>query len=301
MMLAITAGALCASTLPADTTVNFNKKVIRIEDYNDQIKVKVYDKGSNSEPYKQLYEGIFSDGKSYEKWTVMEEVGLQLPFLNKKRESKAWKRNHMEPHYAGFRIGYANITNPAHNDLTSIDGMSVKPDQTTEWFINLIEHILPIYHNTLGITTGLGMNWQTFRLDDNTHFMDVNGLTAIFAAPAGVQYEYSRLKVVHLTLPVLLEWQPTFGSNHKSFFSAGVEAGVKTFASSKVKYKDTAGRTIKEVEYKGLNTNPISLSIMAQAGYDNVSIFAKYGLVNVFQTNRGPEVRAVSLGLMLHF
>jgi hypothetical protein len=64
-----------------DTTVRFNKKIIHLEDSIGQMKVKVYD--TDSVPYKPLYEGVFSDGKSYEKWTVIQEIGIQLPFMNK--------------------------------------------------------------------------------------------------------------------------------------------------------------------------------------------------------------------------
>ena len=45
------------------------------------MKVTVFDNESN--PYKKVYEGVFTDDKSYEKWTVVEELGIQLPFLNK--------------------------------------------------------------------------------------------------------------------------------------------------------------------------------------------------------------------------
>lgn len=293
--------SLQAAALPADTTIHFNRKIVKIEDNADQVKIKIYDQGHDTVAYKQLYEGIYSDNKTYEKWTVIEEVGLQLPFFNKKHEKKGQKQYHMEPHYAGFGLGYANITDASHSKLTNVNGLAVKPDQSTEWFINLIEHILPIYRNTFGITTGLGMSWQTFRLDNNTHLMDVNGVTGVYAAPTGVNYEYSRLKVVHLTLPLLLEWQPTFGHDHKSFLSAGLEGGIKTYSSFKVKYTDANGNIVSKVESKGLNTNPLSLDLMAQAGYGDISVFAKYALFNIFQDGKGPDVRKVSLGLVLQF
>ncbi|MTK53816.1 hypothetical protein [Paludibacter sp.] len=291
-----------AAVLPLDTTIHFNSKTVKIEDNAEQVKIKVYDQGNDSVPYKQLYEGIFSDGKSYEKWTVMEEVGLQLPFLNKKHGEKYYRKSYsMQPHYAGFGIAYANITNDSHSKLTNVNGLAIKPDQSTEWFINLFEHILPIYRNTFGITTGLGMNWKTFRLDNNTHLVDVDGVTGVYNAPAGIKYQYSRLKIVHLTLPLMLEWQPTFGHDHKSYVAAGLEGGIKTFCSYKVKYNDAEGNTINRVEDKGLNTNPVSIDLIAQAGYGDFSVFAKYGLVKIFQSGKGPDVRAVSLGLMLHF
>jgi len=293
-----------ANMLPSDTTIIFNKKVIKVIDANDQLKVKVYEQGAQNDTvaYKQLYEGIYSEGKSYEKWTVAEVIGFEFPFLNKnKNKNKSDARKFkMEPHWAGFGIGFANVADRSLR-MTNVNGVVLKADESTEWFINLFEHILPIYRNTFGITTGLGMSWHTFRLDNNTHLVDVNGVTGVYAAPAGITYDYSRLKVVHLTMPLLLEWQPTFGKNHKSFIAAGVIGGLKTFASYKVKYTNADGSTGEKVEAHGLNTTPLSLDFMAQVGYEDISVFAKYSPFSIFQQNKGPEVRAVSLGLMLHF
>jgi hypothetical protein len=303
LFILCTGSYVLAGGMPADTTVNFNRKMVKVEDNADQIKVKVYERATNDTvPYRQLYEGIFSDGKSYERWTVMDAIGIELPLFNK-RSDKASRKNRqywMEPHWAGFGIGFANITDHSLN-MTSVNGLAVKPDQTTEWFINLIEHILPIYRNTFGITTGLGMSWHTFRLDNNTHLVDMNGVTGVYDAPAGITYEYSRLKVVHLTFPVLLEWQPAFGRNHKAFVSAGVVGGLKTYSSFKVKYVDHDGNTVKKVEDKGLNTRPLTLDLMAQAGYGDISVYAKYSPISIFLDNKGPDVRAASLGLILHF
>jgi hypothetical protein len=287
-----------ANLLPSDTTIRFNNKLIKVTESNDQLKVKVYENGINNDtiPYKQLYEGIFSDGKSYEKWTVQEAIGFEFPFLNKHKKTNST----MHPHWAGFGIGFANITDHSLN-MTNVNGLAIKADQSTEWFINLFQHILPIYQNNLGITTGLGMSWLNLHLDNNTHLVDVNGVTGVYDAPAGINYSLSRLMVVHLTLPLLLEWQPTFGTDHRSFLSAGIVAGVKTFSSYKVQYTDNEGNAVTKVEAYGLNTTPLSLDFMAQAGYGSFSVYAKYSPFSIFQANKGPDVKAVSLGLMLHF
>ncbi len=287
-----------ANSTPADTTFHFNNNIIKVEEGNDQIKIKVY--GNDSVPEKQLYEGIYNDGKSYEKWTVDEDLGLQLPsFLTgkKKHYSSTYP---LKAHWAGFGLGYSNFTDGSFH-MTSVDGVTLKADQSTEWFINLFQHILPLYHNKLGLTTGLGMSWYTFRLDDNMHLVDVNGVTGVYPAPTGIVYKFSRLKVVYLTIPALLEWQPFEGKAHSIYISGGVVAGIKTFSSYKVCYNDASGNKVEKVEARGLNTNPLSINFMGQVGMGDISVFAKYSPTNLFQSGKGPEVRTVSLGLMLHF
>lgn len=298
MLLLFAGVSINATSRPTDSKVGF--EVINAEPMHVEIDAKVITESEDSVKYNQQNQNNVSDTKSYAKWNVTENDGIQLTFF-KRKQNKESNRLRMEPHYAGFGLGYTRISNSNNNTLNNIEGVSIKADESTEWFINFFDHILPIYRNILGITTGIGMSWHTYRLANNTHLVDVDGFTEVQAAPVGVKYEYSRLKVVHLTLPVMLEWQPTIGNNHKSFLAVGLEGGIKTFASFKVKYTDASGSTIKKVEDKGLNTNPIAINLLVQAGYGNICLFAKSGLVKIFQDGKGPEVRAASLGLMLHF
>ncbi len=278
-----------------DTTIRFNKKTIHIEDSIGKIKVKIYDQ--NATPYEQLYEGVFTDGKSYEKWTVIEEIGIQLPFMPKSKSQRKYK---MEPHWAGIGWGFANISDQNFK-FNNIDGVSLRSESSNEFFFNLIEKILPVYRNNIGLTTGLGFNWRNYFLDRNEHFSEVNGITTIVEAPAGIDYEFSRLRTFHITIPLLLEWQPNFGKSQKFFVSAGVIGGVNTFASHKVKYKDANNSTVRKVEGKGLNVAPVSLDFHGQIGYGAWNVYAKYSPFGIFQSQKGPDVRAVSVGAMLNF
>jgi hypothetical protein len=295
--LLTTCSANAQESLKTDTTVLFNNKTIQIEDSVGQMKVQVFDKESNE--YKKVYEGIFSEDKSYEKWTVVEELGIQIPFLNKVK-AKAKKKYKMDGHFAGIGWGFANISDATFK-LNNIDGVSLKSEASNEFFFSVMEKTLPLYRNNLGLTTGLGFNWKNFFLDMNTHLVENNDVTSVQAAPAGVTYSYSRLRTFGLTVPLLLEWQPSFGKNHKFFMAAGVVGSVNTFASSRVKYKDANGNGVNAVEGKGLNIAPLSLDYMAQIGYGSWGVYAKYSPFSVFQSQKGPNIQAVSLGAMLHF
>lgn len=278
-----------------DTTIRFNSKTIQIQDSVGQIKINVMD--SDSTPYKQVYEGVFSEEKSYEKWTVVEDFGIQIPFLIKKNKPKEYK---MESHWAGIGWGFANISD-ATFQLNNIDGITLKSEASNEFFFSVIEKTLPIYRNVWGLTTGLGFNWRNYFLDKNTHFMEINNVIEVKPAPAGIQYSSSRLRTFALTVPLLLEWQPNFGNDHNFYMAGGVIGNINTFASSRVKYKDGNDKMIRSVETQDLNIAPISVDYMVQIGYNSWGIYAKYSPTNIFQSQKGPKVSAVSLGVMLHF
>jgi hypothetical protein len=293
---------LFAETVASDTTFRYKNKVIKVEDQPDQMKVKVYEtrNGKDTVACKQIFEGIYSDGKSYETWSVIEEIGIQLPGLGKPKNKSHNSKCHMDPHYAGVGIGYMNVTDDGNPfNTVSTDRFALKAEETTEWFINLIEHSYSLYRNRLALVTGLGINWRTYRMDQNTMLREVNGKTEMEPFDLADNYEYSRLKVTRITMPLLLEWQPGF--LRKSFLSGGVEAGLKTYSTFKVKYKNSTGDVVKKVTDRGLNTTPLSFDLMLMAGIDNISIFAKQSLTGVFQKDKGPDVKPVSIGVVLNF
>lgn len=282
------------SQLADTTTVKFKNKTIQVEDSVGKIKIQVFDSANNE--LKKVYEGVFSDEKSYEKWTLMEEWGINLPFLNKPNK----KERKMEPHWAGIGWGFANFAN-ADLQINNVGGISLKSELSNEFYFNPIEKIVPIIGSNLGLTTGLGLNWRNYHLDMNTHLKEENDVVGVYAEPAGINYTFSRLRVFSLTVPALLEFQHNLGTKHTFFISAGVVGGVNTSASYRVKYTESDGDKENRVESKGLNIAPLTLDYMAQIGYGSWSVFAKYSPFSLFQSQKGPKVQAVSLGATLNF
>jgi len=283
--------ASAANEVLTDTTFSYQNKKVQIEDSVGKIKVKIVDNENNE--YKTVYEGVFSDEKSYEKWTVMEEWGINIPFLNKPK--KSYK---MEPHWAGFGWGFANFTD-ANLQLNNVGNVSLKSELSNEFYFNPIEKIVPIIGNNVGITTGLGLNWRNYHLDNNTHLIENRGVTIV--DNTGTDYTFSRLRVFSITVPVLLEFQHKLGTKHDFFVSAGIVGGVNTSSTYRIKYTEPDGDKENRVESKGLNIAPLTLDYMAQIGYGSWSVFAKYSPFDLFQSQKGPKVKAVSLGATLNF
>lgn len=280
-----------------DTIVKFNKKTVQIEDSVGQVKVKVFD--ANGEPYTKVYEGVFTDGKSYEKWTVSQELGLDIPLIGKMIHPKKKKQSGMEAHWAGIGWGFTNVADK-NIRINDVDGVSLDTRNSVEFYLNLIEKIVPVYRNVFGLTTGFGMGWHTYYLADNAQFVENNGVTSVQPV-ADKKFDYSRLRTFQLTVPILLEWQPNFGNNHKFYMAGGLIGSVNTMASFKVKYQNDEGDWVKKVYGKGMNVLPVSADVMLQAGYNSFGVFAKYGLIGLFENGKGPDVRSISIGAVLNF
>lgn len=291
LLLGFTGATLSAQQIK-DTTFVFNQKKILVQDSLSQVKVTVL--GRDSTEYKKVYEGIFTDDKTFERFNVMEEIGFNIPFFKKK------KYEAMEPHWAGFGYGILTLTDSKMH-IGETGSIPLNKGKSSELTLNIIEGILPVIGHTFGFTSGFGLDWRNYHLEGNTHLLDNNGETTVFDAPADINYTYSRLRTLHLTVPVLLEWQPTFGKNRNFFMTAGVVGGWNVMASYRVKYKNANGDKISIKESSGLNTNPLTLDLMGQIGYGKISVYAKYSPIGVFQKDKGPEVNAASLGVVLNF
>jgi hypothetical protein len=289
-------GTAHAST--CDTTIVYHGKHIDIKDNADGVKVKVsaIDETQDTITYKPVFEGLYSDNKSFETWTVVEDLGIQIPLLTSKKV-KARQRKRMKPHWTGFGYGISTITD-GEGHYNTIGNMDIDLSESNEYTYNCIEHITPIVSNTIGITTGLGIMWRNYYLANEDVYEKVDGLTTIASGNPDFHYKYSRLHTVHLTMPVLIEFQPIHYLKRMPYLSAGVVGNIKTCSYTKTKYTNAEGGTVRNKE-KGVNVPPISLDYMAKAGIGSWSVYAKYSPFSIFEKDKGPHVHHTSIGLMI--
>lgn len=289
-------GILAAPIEASDTTVRFNDKIIEIRDSVDHVNVKVLkaDAGDTS-AFKTVFEGLYSDGRSYERWSVVEELGIQIPFVtNKKRTEK--RRYEMQSHIAGFGWGRVSMTDGVN--LNNVSGVQLDLNRSYEFNYNLIEHITPIFFRYIGLSSGLGFSWRNYYLDNKTYFRESNDLVGVYAGAATDKYKYSRLTNWYLTVPVMLELQLFKSSKYKPYLAAGVVGDIRLATSNKTKYVNAAGSTVRTTE-RGMNVLPLSMDYVAQAGIGKVSIYAKYSPIAIFETGKGPVVQHASIGFLI--
>lgn len=289
-------GMLAATPQVKDTTVRFNDKIIEIRDSIDQVNVKVLkvdEQGTSA--YKTVFEGLYSDNQSYERWSVVEELGIQIPFVtNKKKTVK--HRYDMKSHIGGFGWGRVSMTDGVA--INNVDGVELDLNRSYEFNYNMIEHITPIFFHYLGISSGLGFSWRNYNVDKRSFFKEQNDVVTVVSDPAN-KYKYSRLTNWYLTVPVMLELQLFKSSKYKPYLAAGVIGDVRLTSVNKTKYVNaTTGSTMRTTQY-GMNVLPLSMDYVAQAGMGKVSIYAKYSPVSIFESGKGPNVQHASIGFII--
>jgi len=216
---------------------------------------------------------------------------IRKPF----RESK-------DPHFAGFGMGFnylvASGTMHSSNELSIVSGNSFQFD------LNVYEHSWSLSRDGLVLAvTGLGFRWNRYFLDGNNTYLRENGsgFTVVETDPdAWMSYEKSRFQTTFLTVPLLLERQ--FGDKQEYFMSIGVVAGFKIGSFSRATcYDNLYGKESKITFNRDLNVNPVTGDVLFQMGGEHVSLYARYGLVPVFESHKGPDVRSIAFGAILQF
>ncbi|HIZ26181.1 hypothetical protein [Barnesiella sp. An55] len=289
MLLALPLGAA-----ECDTTVIFNQKEILIKDSADIVSVSVYE---GEKPYTKFYESRFIDGKRQTSWELSESVSF--PFSDLITGKKKEKRKRFDPHWSGVGFGFCNGMGNGLRFLNNPNGISLDFSGSFEIFWNFITIYTPIHSNNWGFVTGLGIDWRNYVMNENRYFVKQDGKISIVPCPEGADLDFSRLKTVDLTVPLLVEWQTHKFLHGPIFFSLGPVIGIKTYSSTKTIYK-TDGNKVKLFE-KNIKPNPINLDIMAQGGYGTFGFYVKLSPFNIMQQSRAPQMRSFSAGVMLHF
>jgi len=144
--------------------------------------------------------------------------------------------------------------------------------------------------------SSLGVNWYNFKLEDRS-------LIAV-KKPEGIVWEEfagtgtgtkSKISASYLNfilVPTLLT------NNQKLRVGLGGYAGVRIGGRGKYVYEDENGNKQKQFEKSNMYAENFRYGARAEIGVSDVTLFFNYDLNNLFQENLGPEVQALSFGVV---
>ena len=164
-----------------------------------------------------------------------------------------------DPHYPAIYFGFNKLASNTFQYSAKVPQLGSK---SWEWGINLFNTGVAITRNNhWGLTTTLGLARIVYKLDDNYGFEKVDGITVCRQAE-DVDYQKSWLRY----------WR----------------VGVK----SRAKYDDK-----KHTLSSKLNTHPLGMNLLLQAGYGCLGFNARFALTSLFEKNKGPELYPASIGI----
>lgn len=206
-----------------------------------------------------------------------------------------------EGHWAGFGINTNGFLN-ADGKIATGDAagfLELDHARSIGFNFNLVEKRFPIFREYVGLTTGLGIQWNRFALKNNVDVM-VSADSTYGVENTTVDYKKNVLRSTYLQIPLLLEITTNKDNDKAWHISAGVVGGIRIGSSLKTKWEE-GGKTNKDKVKSNYNFNPFEAHATAIVGYGDISLYVNYGLTQVFEKDKGPNYAPVSAGILLNF
>lgn len=209
-----------------------------------------------------------------------------------------WQDN-FSGHWAGVDLGFNSFLFPDYPDYDT-EFMKNNIFRSNSWYLNVVQQSIGLQanRNTIGLVTGLGIQFQGYRLDRNT---------TIERQPDGVivpktlffdQNQKSKLSLLYVTLPLLAEFQvPINHYENRLYISAGIYGGYRVGSHTKVTYRTDKKQKLKVPDHYSIPD--FKYGIMFRTGYRWINVFAIYDLTKMFKEGKGPELTPFTVGITL--
>lgn len=206
-------------------------------------------------------------------------------------------------HWAGFEMGVNAFSNedysayPGQNDFMELDLL-----KSTAVNLNFLQYDISLQkdRNTIGLVTGMGLEWNNYRFDKKITLTEAEtGEIIPEALNPDWSIKKSKLTSLYLTVPLLLEFQIPVGyKSRRVNFSAGIVGGLRIASHTKIKYKNN-GNTHKDKDHDDFNLKALRYAGQVRLGYKSIKLFATYGLTELFEDGKGPELTPYTVGITL--
>lgn len=205
------------------------------------------------------------------------------------------------PVWSGFGVNANGFIN-AQNKIvkgSELGFLALDPARSIGIQANVLEKRFPIINDYLGITTGLGFQWNRYALKNNLDVASI-GDTVYGVDNTNIHYTKNTLSSVYLQAPLLLQINTHKNPSESWTISAGIVGGIRIGGMQKTKW-ELDGNRKKNKSKDDFNFSPFQASLMALIGYGNWNLYMTYNLTDVFNEGSALSLRGVNAGILLSF
>lgn len=215
--------------------------------------------------------------------------------ISKKDSISNW--NEKFKHWNGIEFGvnglmdYKNSINlPASASFLELDYA-----KSIQFGLNLYEKDFHIVKNYVNIVTGFGFDFNTYAFQNS---VTLNGDTTYLSATidSTINYKKNILNVTYLKVPLMLEFNTSKNPKKNLHIGIGAEIAYRIYSVTKQKY-DADDKHYKIKQKDDFNLEPFRYSAVARIGFNDVTVFANYGLNRLFKKDKGPQVYPFTVGV----
>ncbi|MEN9972401.1 MAG: hypothetical protein RIS20_748 [Bacteroidota bacterium] len=219
----------------------------------------------------------------------------------KEDDCNSCSSNTSNPVWSGIGItanGFMNTQNKVATG-SELGFLELDPARSIGVQLNVFEKRFPIIKDYLGVTTGLGIQWNRYALKGNYDITTTND-TIFGVENTSVQYSKNVLSSAYLQAPLLLQINTNKNASESWTIAAGVVGGIRVGGLHKTKW-EVDGNQNKDKTKDDFNFKPFSASLMALIGYGQWNLYMTYNLTDVFNEGSALSLRGVNAGILLSF
>ncbi len=205
----------------------------------------------------------------------------------------------VKSHWAGFEMGINTLVDQNFSTTPPAGYEFLKPriEKSIALNFNLVDAEFKLYRRNIMLVTGFGFSINNYRFKSDAYLAPGTDSMVVISDPT-VTLKKNKLVAEYINVPLLLEFNTSQNSKHTFHFATGVIGGFRV--ASRVKLvSSTNGDESKIKMYDDFNLNPFRCDATVRLGYGDFTLFASYGLLNMFKDNRGPDVVPFTAGIKL--
>jgi hypothetical protein len=208
-----------------------------------------------------------------------------------------------EGHWAGVEFGLNGFSQASYSNYPNDQQDFLDNDllRSNTLNLNILQYSKGIqqHRRTIGLVTGLGLSFQSYRLDNNTT-LKTDATDKVY--PENLYFDSnqkSKFSLLYLEVPLLMEFQvPIKNRMDHIYFSAGVTGAKRLESHTKIKYRKN-GKREKLKSPGNYSVQDYKIAGTVRMGYRWINLFMTYDLVPLFEEHKGPELHPFSAGIRL--
>jgi hypothetical protein len=193
--------------------------------------------------------------------------------------------------------GYMNVKNSiATPETFPFLELDYARSRSFSW--NIAQHNFHLYKNYINLVTGAGIEWNSYALKQNVSLAtDVDMITGVNEQ---MDFTKNKLKSTWVKAPLMLEFNTSKDEDRSFHIAAGAEIGYNIFRNRLKQEYMYNGDEQKRKTKDDFNINPFRYSLVARVGFGKYTVFANYGMSELFKSGQGPKVYPFSAGINIH-
>lgn len=203
-------------------------------------------------------------------------------------------------YWQGLDIGVNGYFNKNTSSIETPSGygfLELDYSRSRSFAWNIGQYNFHIVKNYVNVVTGIGLEWNSYALRNNVSLLPNSD--SISAISESIDFTKNKLKSTWINAPLLLEFNTSKNANNNFHIGAGMTFGYNIFQNRLKQEFSMNGDEQKRKVKDDFNINPFRYSATVRVGFGDFTLFANYGLSELFKANRGPVVHPFSAGVSL--